>query len=72
MLIRSELTSPILTIAANQKIEIEYQMHSFDFNLADIEQLTLVEQIPSGSKTYGEATRKSARGSSNKYIHHYT
>ncbi|MCQ6562355.1 DUF5808 domain-containing protein [Paenibacillus mendelii] len=62
MLVRSELTSPILTITPEHRIEINYPMYSVDFDLADIEQLTLVEDVPSGIKTNGEATDKYARG----------
>jgi uncharacterized membrane protein len=62
MLIRSEMTSPILTITPEHNIEIKYPMYSFDFDLADIEELTLVDNIPSGMKTNGEATDKYSRG----------
>jgi hypothetical protein len=37
-------------------------MYSFDFDLADIEELTLVDNIPTGMKTKGEATDKYSRG----------
>lgn len=56
------MTSPILTITTEQRIEIDYPMYSFDFDIADIEQLTLVDDIPSGMKTNGEATDKYSRG----------
>lgn len=62
MLIRSELTSPTLSITSEYQVEINYPMYSFDFNIADIEQLTLVDSIPSGMKTNGEATAKYSRG----------
>jgi hypothetical protein len=62
MLIRSELTSPTLTITPEHTIEIDYPMYSYEFNIADIEQITLVDQVPSGTKTNGEATDQVARG----------
>jgi len=62
MLIRSELTSPTLTVTREHKVEINYPMYSFGFNIADIEQLTLVDHVPSGTKTNGESTDKHARG----------
>jgi uncharacterized membrane protein len=62
MLIRSEMTSPILTITSEHRVEINYPMYSFDFDLADIEQLSLVDNIPSGMKTNGEATDAYSRG----------
>ncbi len=62
MLIRSEMTSPILTITSEQRIEIDYPMYSFDFDIGDIKQLSLVDDIPSGMKTNGEATAKYSRG----------
>ncbi|URN95453.1 MAG: DUF5808 domain-containing protein [Candidatus Pristimantibacillus lignocellulolyticus] len=62
MLIRSELTSPVLTVTADHKIEIDYPMYSFDFNLTDIEEITLVNEVPSGMKSNGEATSDYARG----------
>ncbi|WP_237179299.1 DUF5808 domain-containing protein [Paenibacillus sp. MMS18-CY102] len=62
MLIRSELTSPALSIMPGHKVEIDYPMYNYSFNMADIEQLTLIDQLPSGSKSNGEATDKYARG----------
>src|SRR5690606_19432780 len=62
MLIRSQLTSPTLTITPEHTIEIDYPMYSYEFNIADIEQITLVDQVPSGTKTNGEATDQVARG----------
>ncbi|WP_353049549.1 DUF5808 domain-containing protein [Paenibacillus sp. ISL-20] len=62
MLIRSEMTSPELTVTSDQRIEISYPMYSYDFPISDIQQLTLVESVPSGSKTNGESTDKYARG----------
>ena len=62
MVIRSDMTTPMLIIAPDQRIEIKYPMYSFDFNAADIEEITLVDEIPSGLKANGEATNKYARG----------
>lgn len=62
MLIRSEMTSPKLTVTPDHHIEIEYPMYSYDFAVADIEQLALVDEMPSGVKTNGEATNQYARG----------
>ncbi|MBE1444177.1 putative membrane protein [Paenibacillus sp. OAS669] len=62
MLIRSELTPPVLTVTDGQRIQIDYPMYSYDFQLADIKQMDLVDTVPSGIKTNGEATDKQARG----------
>lgn len=62
LLIRSELTTPTLTITPDQRIEIDYPMYSYDFPVAEIEQLELVDEVPSGMKTNGEATDQYARG----------
>lgn len=62
MLIRSEVTSPSLTITSEKIIEINYPMYSFDFDIADIKQVSLVDEVPSGMKTNGEATGKYSRG----------
>jgi len=62
MMIRSELSSPLLTITANNTVNIDYPMYSFDFSLTDIEEAVLVEEIPSGSKRNGESTSTYARG----------
>jgi len=62
MLIRSELTSPVLTVKADHTIEIDYPMYSFDFNIADIEEIMLVDEVPSGRKSNGESTTQHARG----------
>ncbi|UKS26303.1 hypothetical protein LOZ80_33050 [Paenibacillus sp. HWE-109] len=62
LLIRSELTSPTLTITPEHKIEIDYPMYSFDFNVTEIKQLKLVEQVPTGTRSNGEATEKNLRG----------
>jgi len=62
LLIRSEMTSPKLTVTSDQRIEIDYPMYSYSFDMTDIRQLTLVESVPSGSKTNGESTDKHARG----------
>ncbi|WP_018759128.1 DUF5808 domain-containing protein [Paenibacillus terrigena] len=62
LLIRSELTSPVLTITAEHIVHIDYPMYSYDFKMDDIEQLSLVDSIPKGTKTNGEATDQYARG----------
>ncbi len=62
MMIRSELTSPALAITSEHSVEIKYPMYSYDFSIDDIQELTLVDSIPSGAKTNGEATGKYARG----------
>ncbi|MCR8659781.1 DUF5808 domain-containing protein [Paenibacillus endoradicis] len=62
MLIRSELTSPVLTVTADYNVQIDYPMYSFDFNIADIEEITLVDEVPSGLKSNGESTNQYARG----------
>lgn len=62
MLLRSELTSPELTITPDHRVEIDYPMYSFDFGIGEIEELVLVDQVPSGMKTNGEATGQNARG----------
>lgn len=43
-------------------MDIRYPMYSFDFNLTDIKDLKLVDAIPGGEKTNGEATNQYARG----------
>jgi len=62
MLIRSELTSPVLTVTPEHRIEIKYPMYSYDFDIADIEEISLVDSVPSGVKTNGEGTGQIARG----------
>jgi hypothetical protein len=62
MMIRSELDPPVMTITPDARVEIDYQMYPFDFAIAEIEELALVEEIPSGRRTNGEATDKVARG----------
>lgn len=62
LLIRSELTSPTLTLTADRQVEIDYPMYNYDFSLADIEQLDLVDQVPKGFKTNGESKSNVARG----------
>lgn len=62
LLIRSELTSPTLTLSPDSTVSIDYPMYSYDFSLSDIEELTLVDDIPSGTKLNGEATGTHARG----------
>ncbi|WP_391574907.1 DUF5808 domain-containing protein [Cohnella sp.] len=62
MLIRSELTSPTMTLMPDSTVSIDYPMYSFDFSLSDIQELSLVDEIPSGTKLNGEATGTQARG----------
>lgn len=62
MVIRSEMTSPELTVTSGGNVDIHYPMYSYSFPLADVEQVSLVEQVPSGTKTNGEATGQYARG----------
>lgn len=62
MIVRAELTSPALTLTPEQRVEIDYPMYSYDFDIADIQEISLVDQVPSGAKTNGEATNKYARG----------
>ncbi|TVY01450.1 PH domain-containing protein [Cohnella terricola] len=62
MLIRSELTSPTLTVTPEHRIEIKYPMYSYDFDMADVKEIALVDSVPSGMKTNGEGTNQVARG----------
>src|SRR5690606_41837976 len=62
MLIRSELTSPSLTITAEHDIAIDYPMYSFTFDMEEIEEVELVTSIPSGAKANGDASNIFARG----------
>ncbi|TYP70177.1 DUF5808 domain-containing protein [Paenibacillus methanolicus] len=62
MLIRSELTSPAMTITADDRVEIAYPMYSYDFKLSDVERIELVDDVPSGVKTNGEVTGRYSRG----------
>lgn len=61
MLIRSELTSPVMNITEEQ-VEIHYPMYNYAFAIDEIEALALVEEIPSGLRLNGEATDRYARG----------
>ncbi len=62
MIVRAELTSPTITVTQEQRVEIDYPMYSYGFNVGDIQEIALIDQMPSGSKTSGEATDKYARG----------
>jgi len=62
MLIRSELTSPTLTIASDSTVSIDYPMYSYDFNLTEVREVMLVDEVPKGTKTNGESTGSYARG----------
>lgn len=62
MLIRSELTSPLLTVESDRQIQIRYPMYSYSFDIGEIREITLVESVPSGFKMNGESTNRYARG----------
>ncbi|MWV46117.1 hypothetical protein GRF59_21075 [Paenibacillus sp. HJL G12] len=63
MLVRSEITSPTLSITSDQRVDIRYPMYSYEFGIDDIKELTLADTVPSGGvKTNGEATGKYSRG----------
>ncbi|MGU3472015.1 DUF5808 domain-containing protein [Paenibacillus sp. D51F] len=62
MAIRSEVTSPIMTIDSGSRIEIKYPMYSIGFEPSEMKELTLVDRVPRGSKRSGEATGKALRG----------
>lgn len=62
LIIRAELTSPALTLTPEQRVEIDYPMYAYNFDIGDILEISLIDQVPSGSKTKGEATGKYARG----------
>ncbi len=62
MLIRSELTPPVLAVTPENRVEIDYWMYNDDFAVSEIERLALIGQMPSGTRTNGEATDKVARG----------
>ncbi|WP_459965644.1 DUF5808 domain-containing protein [Paenibacillus sp. JCM 10914] len=62
MMIRSEWTSPKLAITSDHRIEIDYPMYSFDFSMTEIQELSLEEHVPPGSKRNGESMDKYARG----------
>lgn len=61
LLVRSELTDPEM-IVTPERVDIRYPMYNVQFDVADIEQLALVDDIPSGAKVNGEATERVARG----------
>ncbi len=62
LLIRSELTAPTLRISEQQRVEIRYPMYNYSFDLADVRELTLVDSVPSGTKSNGEGTGTVSRG----------
>ncbi|SDS66338.1 Uncharacterized membrane protein [Paenibacillaceae bacterium GAS479] len=62
MLLISELVSPSMEIAEKRRVHISYPMYSMSFNAGDVQELTLVNDIPRGSKRVGEATDKVLRG----------
>lgn len=60
--INSEFSPPVLSIREGQRIEIDYVMYDVEFPKESIIDLALVEDLPSGIKTNGEATSEVARG----------
>ncbi|MBD3921365.1 hypothetical protein H8B09_21530 [Paenibacillus sp. PR3] len=62
IVVRAEFTAPSLVVTAEHRVKIDYPMYSYSFNADDIKQMTLIERVPSGMKTEGEATNKYARG----------
>ena len=60
--IYSELSPPVLTITEEQRVEIDYMMYSVDFPAEAMIDIALVNEIPQGWKTNGEATDTVARG----------
>ncbi|OXM14790.1 DUF5808 domain-containing protein [Paenibacillus herberti] len=63
LMLISEFVSPSMEIAEQRRVHISYPMYSMSFNVVDVQELTLVDGIPSGSKRSGEATDKVLRGS---------
>lgn len=61
MLVRSEMTDPVMTVTP-ERVDIRYPMYNVQFDIAEIEQLALVDDIPSGARVNGEATDRYARG----------
>ncbi|MFD0674578.1 DUF5808 domain-containing protein [Cohnella sp. GCM10027633] len=62
LIIRAEFVSPTLTVTPEERIEIDYPMHGYDFALADVRGMTLVDGVPSGGKINGENSTKYKRG----------
>lgn len=51
MLIRSELTSPELRFAADNRVGIDYPMYSYGFQAEDIRDIALVGEMPAGTQS---------------------
>ena len=62
LMLISETVSPSLQLTEDNRIEIAYPMYPHRFEVADIRQLSLVDDIPRGIRTNGEATGTVARG----------
>ncbi|WP_228551226.1 DUF5808 domain-containing protein [Paenibacillus sp. B01] len=62
LLLVSELVSPKLELAEKQ-VRIDYPLHSASFDLGEVAELSLTDEIPRGAKLSGEATGKVLRGS---------
>jgi hypothetical protein len=62
MLFVSEYTSPVLAVAPEGAVAIDYPMYKERFHVADIEELVLVDDVPRGKRVNGEATEDYARG----------
>lgn len=62
LLIRSEYTMPALQIVEEREIDIDYPMYSYRFAAKDIQEVTLLQEVPRGRRINGEATDKYARG----------
>lgn len=62
MTIRADSTPPQLRIEDNGTVAIDDSSYPFSFQLADIEELTLEDFVPSGFRANGMATSSYARG----------
>lgn len=61
--VKSDYTSPVLTIADEGLVQINYTPYDFRFSLDEALEITLEDTVPTGFRTGGTATSAYARGS---------
>ncbi|WP_159887757.1 PH domain-containing protein [Paenibacillus puerhi] len=62
ILMLSEFIAPKLIVTPEHRIEIEYPMHAYKFDISEIEEVRLIDKIPSSIRINGVSTSKYARG----------
>ena len=62
IMISADFAEPTMNISDSNVVTVKYPLYGYEFSIDDIEEISMVDKVPSGSKVNGIGTGKYSRG----------